>query len=99
MKISSAESPAAAGIFFQISGAEQTDSKAPPGPRALPLRCTEKGGGSFRRPRPGEDAYQFFVMRKPNRRGSVVKTLVVRPVSSEFRNAPVMAVTLKTFFI
>ncbi len=44
-------------------------------------------------------AYQFFVMRSPNRRGSVVKTLVVSPVSSEFRNAPVMAVVLNTFFM
>ena len=44
------------------------------------------------------NAYQFFVMRNPNKRGSVVNTLVVRPVSSEFRNAPVMAVVLKTFF-
>ncbi len=43
--------------------------------------------------------YQFFVMRNPNRRGSVVKTFVVSAVSSEFRNAPVMAVVLKTFFI
>jgi hypothetical protein len=44
-------------------------------------------------------AYQFLVTRKPNRRGSVVKTLVVRPVSSVFKNAPVIAVVLNTFFI
>ena len=52
-------------------------------------------------PPPGRSfgsAYQFFVMRMPNRRGSVVKTLVVSAVSSEFRNAPVIAVVLKAFF-
>src|SRR5580692_9362982 len=43
-------------------------------------------------------AYQFFVMRNPNRRGSVVKTLVLRPVSSELRNAPVIAVVSNPFF-
>ncbi len=43
-------------------------------------------------------AYQFFVIRRPNRRGSVTKTLVVNIVSSELRKAPVMAVVLYTFF-
>ena len=42
--------------------------------------------------------YQFFVMRRPNRRGSVVKMLVVNAVSSEFRKSPVIAVVLNTFF-
>src|SRR5690242_13203340 len=41
--------------------------------------------------------YQFFVTRMPNRRGSVRKTLVVSPVSSLFRNAPVMAVVSNAF--
>ncbi len=43
--------------------------------------------------------YQFLVMRMPKRRGSVTKTLVVRPVSSVFRKAPVIAVVSNTFFI
>ena len=42
--------------------------------------------------------HQFFVTRTPNRRGSVRNTLVVKPLSSLFRNVPVMAVVSKTFF-
>ena len=71
------------------------------GSASAPQRAKEKGGGLLRRPRLGEcllDDYQFLVMRSPNRRGSVVKTLVVRPVSSELRNAPVIAVVSNTFF-
>ena len=41
--------------------------------------------------------YQFFVTRTPISLGSVRNTFVVRPVSSEFRNVPVIAVVLNTF--
>ena len=64
---------------------------------ASDLSEKRKGSGSRRRPWPPLVAYQLLVMRMPNRRGSVVKTLVVRPVSSEFKNAPVMAVVSNTF--
>ncbi len=43
-------------------------------------------------------AHQFFVTRTPKRRGSVRNTLVVKPLSSEFRKSPVMAVLSKMFF-
>ena len=57
------------------------------------------GGGSPRRPfLCWVCRYQFLVMRIPKRRGSVTKTLVVSAVSSEFRNAPVIAVVSSTFF-
>ncbi len=39
-----------------------------------------------------------LVTRTPNRRGSVRNMLVVKSVSSLFRNVPVIAVTLNTFF-
>ena len=62
---------------------------------------TKKGDGLSPPPKFGENetAYQFLVTRNPKRRGSVVKTFVVRPVSSELRNAPVIAVVLNTFFM
>ncbi len=45
----------------------------------------------------GEDQ-NFLAMLNPMMRGSSVKTLVVRPLSSLFRNASVIGVELKTFF-
>src|SRR6185437_5155452 len=61
-----------------------------------------KNAGGGRVPPPAQmglnENYQFLVMRMPNRRGSVTKMLVARPVSSEFRKAPVMWVTSRMFF-
>lgn len=44
----------------------------------------------------GEDQ-NFFAMLNPMMRGSSVKMLVVRPVSSELRKASVIGVELNTF--
>ena len=46
-----------------------------------------------------ESAYQFLVIRIPNKRGSVTNTFVVSAVSSEFKNAPVIAVVSTTFLV
>ena len=45
----------------------------------------------------GFPPHQFFVMRTPNRRGSVRNTFVVNPLSSLFRKSPVIAVVSNTF--
>jgi len=64
--------------------------------RDLVSCAKEEGGGGFLRRPSGAHwdgaLYQFFVMRMPNRRGSVTKIFVVSALSSEFRNAPVMTV-------
>ncbi len=66
----------------------------------IEVQQKQKGRRSFPR-RPSRKRIcdqKFLVMRTPSSRGSVVKTLVVSAESSEFRNAPVMAVALNTFF-
>src|SRR3546814_3805966 len=45
----------------------------------------------------GGEAQNFFAMLNPMMRGSSVKMLVVRPVSSELRKASVIGVELNTF--
>ncbi len=66
---------------------------------SVPTRLNEWAADfSAARPSPGKTGYQFLVMRIPNRRGSVTKMLVVSAESSEFRNAPVIAVVSNTFF-
>lgn len=46
----------------------------------------------------GEEVQNFLAMLNPMMRGSSVKTLVVRPVSSLFRKESVIGDLLNTFF-
>lgn len=59
----------------------------------------DKGGEFLRRPDlcPKRDQ-KLFVIESPMSCGSVTKTFVVKLVSALFRNPPVIAVVLNTFF-
>jgi len=74
--------------------------KRPLTPAVLRCRSAPLDGGEsdFHICVPGSHgAHQFFVTRTPKRRGSVRNTFVVRPLSSLFRNVPVISVTSKMF--